>query len=78
MSRNKGIYPTSLLPHMRRREGAIDNFLEEVRDQARVNLVDKLMREHHITMDKAFQLLDEPEYESLIEQEMLKLKGTMT
>lgn len=74
MSRNKGVYPTSLLPHMKRKEGMIENFLEEIRGQARINLVGKLMKEHDISMDKAFQLLEEPEYESLLEQEMLKLK----
>lgn len=66
MSKGKGAYPTCWLPHLKKVEALIDKEIEEIRDQAQMNIVKML--------DIPIDLVEEPEYQPLVQKEMLRLK----
>lgn len=67
------VYPTSLLPHARKKEAIINHYIEDLRAEASINITLNLMKEHRMSLKEVIILIKTPEYEDKIMEEMIRI-----
>jgi hypothetical protein len=71
--KNKGVYPTCFLKHMNRVEWATDNYIEDIRASAMINVAQRISSQHRCTLERALNIIDQCEYSPLVDEEMMRL-----
>lgn len=67
-------FPTSLLPHCRKMEKAIDSRTSNLKEEAKLQLILELVEDLKCTVEQAQEMIEQPEYEDMILEKMIELK----